>query len=309
LRSGHAFRIHKPNNHTRDSVDLMKKILPFSVIAVSTLLLSAGAWAQQDTGAVASGPRLIAESVTHWSSNVKIFWSHETATWDKNSFDDAVLDTSKLVISRAQVYELVTLSRTFSTYGIENEWNIALGNLTKNDDLLVLDLGFGLLRGSIPKTEVPNHVAAISYYGTGVGHPLEQGTANYTYGIQGSYVGASIPLMVEWRYGMKPVSLNGRLGILYRIASVTVERKLLANGFPQDYDVSMNEGRLAFFNDQEMTEYFNHKISQLVISAIPCVGISMRLPLTSRTETSEGAGVIVGADIGTSTRLYVAVSY
>ena len=108
---------------------------------------------------------------------------------------------------------------------------------------------------------------------------------------------------------MKPVSLNGRVGMLYRIASVTANRRLSANGFPQDYDVSMNEGRFAYFDDNEMTESFDRKISQLVIAAIPSVGISARLPLTSQTGNGEGAGIIVGADIGAATRLYIAVSY
>ena len=192
---------------------------------------------------------------------------------------------------------------------MEHEWNIALGNLTHDDDLGVLDLGIGGLFGAIPKTGVSNQVVPISYYSSASGHPLKQGTATYTYSIQGSYVGATIPLMLEWRYGMKPVSLNGRVGMLYRIASVTANRRLSANGFPQDYDVSMNEGRFAYFDDNEMTESFDRKISQLVIAAIPSVGISARLPLTSQTGNGEGAGIIVGADIGAATRLYIAVSY
>ncbi len=245
-------------------------------------------------------------SVTHWSNNLKLFVSEESYGWDKNAFDDAVLDTSKLVISRAVVYGAVTLATSYSTRGFENEWNIALGKLTSRDDLMVLDLGIGGVFGAIPKAVISDQVASISYYSNSPGNPLKQGTATYTYSIQGSYVGATIPLVLEWRYGMKPISLNGRLGILYRIASVTVDRKLSANGFPQDYDVPLNEGRFTYFNDYDLTENFNRKASQLIIAAIPCVGISARLPLTS---VDKGYGLIVGADFGTATRLYIAVSY
>jgi hypothetical protein len=245
-------------------------------------------------------------TVTHWSTNLKLFVSQESYGWDKNAFDDAVLDTSKLAISRSTVYEAITLATSFSTRGFENEWNIALGKLTSHDDLLVLDLGIGGVFGSIPKTAVSNQIASISYYSNSPGNPLKQGAATYTYSIQGSYVGATIPLVMEWRYGIKPISLNGRIGILYRIASVTVDRKLSADGFPQDYDVSMNEGRFAYFNDYNLTENFSRKASQLIIAALPCFGISARLPFTS---ADKGYGLIVGADFGIAARLYVGVSY
>ncbi|MGA9408614.1 MAG: hypothetical protein WBW71_15885 [Bacteroidota bacterium] len=245
-------------------------------------------------------------TVTQWSNNLKVFVGQESYAWDKNAFDDAVLDTSKLVISRATVYEAITLATSYSTRGFENEWNIALGKLTQQDDLMVLDLGIGGVFGSIPKSVLSNQIASISYYSNSPGNPLRQGTATYTYSISGSYVGATIPLMLEWRYGMKPISLNGRLGILYRIASVTVDRKLSADGFPQDYDVSMNEGRFTYFNDNDLTENFNRKASQLIIAAIPCVGVSARLPFSS---IDQGYGIILGADFGTATRLYIAISY
>jgi hypothetical protein len=58
-----------------------------------------------------------------------------------------------------------------------------------------------------------------------------------------------------------------------------------------------------------MTESFDHKISSILFAAIPCIGISTRLPLASQAGTDEGYGIIVGADFGTTTRLYVAVSY
>lgn len=245
-------------------------------------------------------------TITHWSTNLKLFESQESYGWDKNAFDDAVLDTSKLVISRADVYGTIALATSYSTHGFENEWNIPLGKLTNHDDLMVIDLGVGGVFGSIPKTLVSNQVATISYYSNSPGNPLKQGTTTYTYSISGSYVGAAIPLVLEWRYGIKPISLNGRIGILYRIASVTVDRKLSANGFPEDYDVAMNEGRFTYFNDYDLTENFNRKVSQLIIAAIPCVGISARLPFTS---VDKGYGLIVGADFGMATRLYIAVSY
>ncbi len=285
----------------------MRRRLLLSILA--GVLTLAEATAQTDSSIYQSGSSAAPVTVTHWSNSVKLFWSHESANWDKNSFDDAELDTSKMVLSRAQVYELVTLPTSFSTYGLENEWNIALGSLTNGDDLVVLDLGFGLLRGAIPKTGVSNQVATFSYYSTSSGHPLQQGTASYTYSIQGSYIGATIPLMLEWRYGMKLMSLDGRVGMLYRIASVTADRKLSANGFPQDYDAAMNEGRFTYFNDVNLTESFDHKISELVIAAIPSFGISMRIPLTHQPNNSGGAGIIVGADFGTATRIYFAVSY
>ncbi|MGA7159717.1 MAG: hypothetical protein WBZ48_01865 [Bacteroidota bacterium] len=271
-----------------------------AIIVCLSELLAEGAFAQTDSLA---GEKT---TVTSWSTNLKVFVSDESYGWDVNSFDDAVLDTSKLVISRAGVYGAISLATSFSTRGFENEWNIALGKLTHHDDLMVIDLGIGGVFGSIPKTVVSNQAASISYYSNSPGNPLKQGTATYTYSIQGSYVGATIPLMLEWRYGMKPISLNGRIGMLYRIASVTVDRKLSANGFPQDYDVSMNEGRFAYFNDYDLTENFDRKVSQLIIAAIPCIGISARLPFTS---VDEGYGLIVGADFGMATRLYVAITY
>ena len=179
--------------------DLMKIELLLSILVGMIWLLPVEAKAQQDSSRSESSPLPAAVTVTHWSRNVELFWSHESVTWDKNSFDDAVLDTSKLVISRAALYEIVALSRSFSTYGLEHEWNIALGNLTHDDDLVVLDLGIGGLFGAIPKTGVSNQVVPISYYSSASGHPLKQGTATYTYSIQGSYVGATIPLMLEWR--------------------------------------------------------------------------------------------------------------
>jgi len=245
-------------------------------------------------------------SVTHWSTSLKVFTSQESYGWDKNAFDDPVLDTSKLVISRATVYEAITLATAYSTRGFENEWNIALGKLTDRDDLMVLDLGIGGVFGSIPKTAVSDQIVPISYYSSSQGNPLKQGTAQYTYSISGSYAGATIPLALEWRYGLTPISLNTRLGILYRIASVTVDRKLSASGFPGDYDVSLNEGRFTYFNDHDLTESFSRKASQLIISAAPCIGISARLPFTS---VDEGYGLIVGADFGMATRLYLAISY
>jgi len=247
-----------------------------------------------------------AATVTHWSTNLKLFVSQESYSWDQNAFDDAVLDTSKLVISRASVYGAITLRNSYSTRGFENEWNIALGKLTDHDDLMVLDLGIGGVFGSISKTSESNQVASISYYSNSPGNPLKQGTATYTYSIDGSYVGATIPLLLEWRYGMKSISLNARLGILYGIASVTVDRKLSANGFPQDYDVTANEGRFTYFNDRDLTENFNRKVSQLIIAAMPCIGISARLPFTS---VDHGYGLIVGADVGSAARLYMAISY
>lgn len=279
--------------------------LLLTLLALSWLFIVEAA-AQSDSSNTESSSRPDDAAITHWSNSLKLFVSRESYAWDKNAFDDPVLDTSKLVISRASVYEEITLATSFSTRGFENEWNIALGKLTRRDDLVVLDLGIGAVFGSIPKTLISNQTASISYYSNVAGNPLRQGTATYAYSINGSYVGATIPLLLEWRYGMKPVSLNGRLGILYRIASVSVDRKLTADGFPQDYDVSMNEGRFTYFDDNELTETFNRRVSQLIIEAIPCVGVSARLPFTS---TDKGYGLIIGADIGTATRLYIAISY
>lgn len=268
-----------------------------------------GATAQIDSsiGDSASRPKVV--TITHWSRAAKLFWSHEPAIWDNSSFADAELDTSKLVVPRATFYGMFPLSTSFSTYGFENEWSIAFGNLTHDDDLLVLDLGIGGLYGAVPETRVSNQVVAISYYSTSSGQPLKQGTVTYSYSIRGTYVAANIPLMLEWRYGIKPISLNVRVGILYRIAYVTADRKFSANGFPQDYDVSRNEGRFTYFNNHEMTESFDHKISQLFFAALPCIGISTRLPLTSQMGADEGYGIIVGADFGAAPRLYIAVSY
>lgn len=286
----------------------MKIRFLLSILACLTWLVVLEAKAQIDSsiGEPTSRPKAVA--ITHWSRAAKFFWSHETGNWDNSSFDDAELDTSKLVIPRATIYGTIALSTSFSTYGFENEWSIALGTLTSDDDVLALDLGIGGMYGTIAKSGVSNQVVPISYYSTSSGHPL-QGTATYSYSIHGSYVGASIPLMLEWRYGMKPVSLNVRVGVLYRIASVTADRSFSANGFPQDYDVSRNEGRFTYFNDYKMTESFDHKISQLFFAAVPSAGISMRLPLTSQAGTDEGYGIIVGADFGATTRLYIAVSY
>jgi hypothetical protein len=285
---------------------LMKIKLLLSIFLGLSWLFMAEAAAQIDSSSNESALRPEEVSVTHWSTNLKLFVTQESYGWDKNAFDDAVLDTSKLVISRAAVYGALSLATSYSTRGFENEWNIALGKLTNHDDLMVIDLGIGAVFGSISKTTVSNQVTSISYYSNSPGNPLKQGTAAYTYSIQGSYVGATIPLLLEWRYGMKPVSLNGHIGILYRIASVTVDRKLSANGFPQDYDVSMNEGRFTYFNDYDLTENFDRKASQLIIAAIPSVGISARLPFTA---VDRGYGVIVGADFGMATRLYIAISY
>ena len=284
----------------------MKIKLLLSICVGLSWLFMVEAAAQIDSSLTKSTLLPEEAAVTHWSTNVKLFVSQESYSWDKNAFDDAVLDTSKLVISRATVYGAITLAPSVSTRGFENEWNIALGKLTSRDDLMVLDLGIGGVFGSIAKTVVSDQVASISYYSNSPGNPLKQGTAAYTYSISGSYVGATIPLVLEWRYGVKPISLNGRIGILYRIASVSVDRKLSVNGFPQDYNVAMNEGRFSYFNDYDLSENFNRKVSQLVIAAIPCFGLSARLPFTS---ADEGYGLIVGADFGTATRLYFAISY
>ena len=290
-------------------VNLMKIKLLLSILVALSWLFIVEATAQIDSSIGDSTSRPTVVTITHWSRDAKLFWSQGSGNWDNSSFDDAELDTSKLVVSRAILYGKFGLSTSFSTYGFENEWSIAFGNLTHGDDLVVLDLGIGGLYGAVPETGVLNQVVPISYYSTSSGHPLKQGTATYAYSIHGSYVGATIPLTLEWRYGLKPISLNVRVGMLYRIAYVTAERRFSANGFPQDYDVSRNEGRFAYFNDNEMTESFDHKISQLFFAAIPFVGISTRLPLTSQTDIDEGYGIIVGADFGAATRLYIAVSY
>jgi hypothetical protein len=287
----------------------MKTKLLLSILVGLSWLFTAEATAQIDssTGEPISRPMVV--TTTHWSRDAKLYWSHEAGNWDNSSFADAELDTSRLVVPRAAFYGMFPLSTSLSTYGFEIEWSIAFGTLIHDDDLLVLNLGIGGLRGVVPETMVSNQVAQISYYSTLSGNPPKQGTATYAYSIRGTYAAANIPLMLEWRYGMKPISLNVRVGILYRIASVTADRKFSATGFPQDYDVSRNKGRFTYFNDNEMTESFDHKISQLFFAAIPFVGISTRLPLTSQTDIDEGYGIIVGADFGAATRLYIAVSY
>ncbi len=290
-------------------VNHMKIQLLLSILAGLSWLFMVEATAQIDSTIGESASPTRQTSITHWSRSAKFFWSRETGNWDNSSFDDAELDTSKLVVPRATIYGTIALSTSFSAYGFENEWSIALGTLTSGDDLLALDLGIGGLYSTIATSGVSNQVVPISYYSTSSGHPVKQGTATYAYSIHGSYVGASLPLMLEWRYGMKPVSLNVRVGMLYRIASVTADRSFSANGFPQDYDVAMNEGRFTYFRDSEMTESFDHKISQLFFAAIPSAGISVRLPFTSHTDTDEGYGILVGADFGATTRLYIAISY
>jgi hypothetical protein len=161
---------------------LVKTKLFLSIFVGLSWSLTEGVLAQSDslTGEVAT--------VTHWSTNLRLFESHDSYSWDFNAFDDPVLDTSNLVISRASLYEAITLATSFSTRGFENEWNIALGKLTNRDDLIVLDIGIGGVFGSIPKTMVSNQVASISYYSNSPGNPLKQGTATYTYSIDGSYV-------------------------------------------------------------------------------------------------------------------------
>ena len=287
----------------------MKIRFLLSILACLTWLAVVKAKAQIDSSIGESPSRPKAIAITHWSSAAKFFWSRETGNWDNSSFDDAELDTSKLVIPRATIYGTIALSTSFTTFGFENEWSIALGSLTTDDDVVALDLGIGGLFGSIAQTGVSGQPVPISYYSTSPSHLFKQGTATYAYSIHGSYVGASIPLMLEWRYGVRPVSLNVRVGMLYRIASVTADRSLSVNGFPQDYDVSMNEGRFSYFYDSQMKESFDRKISQLFFAAIPSVGLSARLPMTSQAGTDEGYGLIVGADFGATTRLYIAVSY
>ena len=287
----------------------MKIKLLLSILFGLSCLITDEAAAQIDSSISETISRSKIAALTHWSRDTKLFRSQESADWKNNTFDDSELDTSKLVITRGTIYNTVTLPTSFSTYGFENEWSVALGSLTRGDDLVVLDLGIGGVYGAIPKTGVSNQLVPISYYSTSSGNPLKQGTATYAYSIKGTYAAANIPLMLEWRYGLKSVSLNVRVGILYRIASVTADRSFSANEFPQDYDVSRNEGRFTYFNDSKMTESFDHKISQILFAAIPCIGISTRLPLSSQIDTDEGYGIIVGADFGAATRLYIALSY
>ncbi len=295
--------------HKLRQVNFMKiKSLLSTLVGLSCLFM-VEATAQIGSSIGDSTSRTKVGTITHWSRDAKLFWSQGFGNWDNSSFADAELDTSKLVVPHATFYEVLALSTSFATYGFENEWSIAFGNLTHDDDLLVLDLGIGGLYGLIHETGVSNQVVPISYNSTSSGHPLTQGTATYNYSIHGTYVAANIPLMLEWRYGMKPVSLNVRVGIHYRIAYVTADRKFSTNGFPLDYDVSRNKGHFAYFNDYEMTESFDRKISQLFFAALPSMGISTRLPLTSQTGSDEGYGIIVGADFGAATRLYIAVSY
>ena len=267
------------------------------------------AWAQSGNAALDSTLTQQTRSITHWSGNLLFFRGHESASWDRSTFADPDLDTSKLVIPYSSLYDLFTLRTSFTTYGFENEWSISLGKLANGDDNLVLDLGIGGVFGSIPKTAVVNQVAPISYFSTLPGHPVAYGTATYTYSINGKYVAASVPLMLEWRRGMRPLSLNVRVGILYRIASVTAEHKFLAANFPSDYDIPSNEGRYTYFNDATITESVDHRISALIISAIPSVGLSVRLPFTNGKGEDSGYGLIIGADIGASTRIYLALSY
>ena len=287
----------------------MKIALLLSILVGLSWVHTPEATAQTDS--VVIEPILPNEMVirTHWTRNAKLFRSQESGNWDNTTFADAQLDTSKLVVPYAILYGAYALPTSFSSYGFENEWSFPLGNLSKNDDFLVLDLGIGGVYGTVPTTGISSQAVPIRYYGTASGNTLNQGTATYTYSIRGTYVAASIPLMLEWRHGMKPVSVNVRVGILYRLAHVTAEHKFLANGFPADYDISKNEGRFTYFNDNERTESFDHKISQLLFEAQPCIGLSIRLPLSSWTGTDEGYGIIVGADFGAISRLYLAVSY
>ena len=286
------------------------KIAPLlSILVVMSWANMAKATAQTDSMITeqTSTPGIVIR--THWTRNVKFFRTQESGNWDNTTFADTELDTSKLVVPSATLYGALTLPTSFPSYGFENEWSIPLGNLTKEDDFLFLILGIGGVYGTIPETRISNQTVPIRYYGTASGNTLNQGTATYTYTIRGAYAAASIPLMLEWRYGMKPVSLNVRVGILYRLASVTAEHKFLADGFPADYDVSRNEGRFTYFKGNELTESFEHKISHLLFQALPCFGVSTRLPLSSWNGTDEGYGIIVGADFGAATRLFIAVSY
>ena len=301
--------------HHRNS-QLNRKDNASMKIALLLVVLAGMGWmntpeATAQTDSVAAQPTSPSEMVirTHWTRNAKISLSQESGNWDKTIFADPELDTSKIVVPYTTLYGTYSLQTSFSSYGFENEWGVPLGNLTKDDDFLVLNLGIGGVYGTIPKTGISNQAVTIRYYGTSSGNILKQGTATYTYSIRGTYAAASIPLSLEWRYGLKPVSLNVRVGIIYRLASVTAEDKFLANGFPADYDVSRNEGRFTYFKDSELTESFDHKISNLLFDALPFAGLSARLPLSSWAGTDEGYGIIVGADFGAMTRFYIALSY
>lgn len=288
---------------------LMKIILLLIVLAGMIWMSTPEATAQSDS--VAIEPTSSSEMVmrTHWTRSTKFSLSQETGNWEKTIFADSQLDTSKLVVPYTTLYGTYSLQTSFPSYGFENEWSFHLGNLTKDDDFLALNLGIGGVYGTIPKTGISNQAVTIRYYGTSSGTTLKQGTATYTYDIRGTYAAGSVPLTLEWRYGMKAVSLNVRVGIIYRLASVTAEHKFFANGFPADYDVSKNEGRFTYFNDNDLTESFDHKVSKLLFDALPFAGLSTRLPLTSWAGTDDGYGIIVGADFGAMTRLYIALSY
>ncbi|HTX17647.1 MAG TPA: hypothetical protein VMG34_03215 [Bacteroidota bacterium] len=248
-------------------------------------------------------------SVTHWSGELLFFGSRESGNWDKSTFSDPVLDTSKLVVPYTALYDLFTLARQYTTVGFENEWTIPLGKLTSKDDCILVDLGFGFVRGTIPKTSVVDQVTPISYFSTAAGHPLVSGTASYSYSIRGSYFGATVPLILEWRYGISPLALSARLGILYRIASVSAEHRYTAGSLPVDFDVASNEGRYTDFNDAQLSQSIDHRVSELVISAIPSFGFSARLPFSLSNGTDSGWGIIVGIDVGGATRGYVGLSY
>ena len=281
------------------------------VVVLGGMIWMSTSQATAQTDSVAIQPASPSEMVirTHWTLNLKFFLSRESGNWDRTIFADSELDTSKLVVPYRTLYGAYSLQTSFSSYGFENEWSFHLGNLTNDDDFLVLSLGIGGVYGTIPKAGISNQTVALSYYGTSSGNSLKQGTATYSYSIRGTYTAGSVPLTLEWRYGQKPVSLNVRVGIIYRLASVTAEHKFSANGFPADYDISRNEGRFTYFTDNDLTESFDHKVSQLLFDALPFAGLSVRLPLSSWVGTDEGYGIIIGADFGTMTRLYVALSY
>ena len=69
----------------------MKIEFLLSVLVGMSWLLPVEAKAQQDSSRSESSPLPAGVTVTHWSRNVELFWSHESVTWDKNSFDDAGL--------------------------------------------------------------------------------------------------------------------------------------------------------------------------------------------------------------------------
>ena len=288
---------------------LMKIALLLPILVGVNWMNTPEATAQSDSAAIQRAFSSEMVIRTHWTRNAKFSLSQESGNWEKTIFAAAQLDTSKLVVPYTTLYGTYSLQTSFSSYGFENEWSFHLGSLTKDDDFLVLNLGIGGVYGTIPKTGISNQAVTIRYYGTSSGNTLKQGTAGYTYSVGGTYSAASVPLTLEWRYGMKPVSLNVRVGIIYRLASVTAEHKFLANGFPADYDVTRNEGRFTYFKDNDLTESFDLKVTQLLFDALPFAGLSTRLPLTSWAGTDDGYGIIVGADFGAMTRLYFALSY